>query len=83
MKERILSNWSLIRVFYVIIGGTLIIQSVLSNQWIGVLVGAYFAAMGVFAFGCASGNCYGGQCEINEKPKESLQPAEIEESKLN
>ena len=51
MKERILSNWSLIRVFYVIIGGTLIIQSVLSNQWIGVLVGAYFAAMGVFAFG--------------------------------
>lgn len=83
MKERILSNWSLMRVFYIIIGGTLIIQSVLSRQWIGVVVGGYFAAMGVFAFGCASGNCYGGQCEINDNPKESLQPVEIEETKLN
>lgn len=83
MKERILSNWSLMRVFYIIIGGTLIVQSVLSRQWIGVVVGGYFAAMGVFAFGCASGNCYGGQCEINDNPKESLQPVEIEESKLN
>ena len=71
------------RVFYIIIGGTLIVQSVLSRQWIGVVVGGYFAAMGVFAFGCASGNCYGGQCEINDNPKESLQPVEIEESKLN
>ena len=69
MKERILSNWSLMRVFYIIIGGTLIIQSVLSRQWIGVVVGGYFAAMGVFAFGCASGNCYGGQCEINDNQK--------------
>ena len=29
----------------------------------GTFLGIYFASMGLFAFGCASGNCFGGNCE--------------------
>jgi hypothetical protein len=38
-------------------GTYIIVQSVLEQQWIGILLGGYFAAMGLFAFGCAAGNC--------------------------
>ncbi|MBK7469089.1 MAG: hypothetical protein IPJ43_21185 [Saprospiraceae bacterium] len=27
------------------------------HQWVGALLGAYFASIGLFAFGCAAGNC--------------------------
>lgn len=69
MKERILTNWTLTRVLYLIIGSTVIIQSVMSQQWFGVVFGGYFAAMGLFAFGCASGNCFGGSCATEPKQK--------------
>lgn len=57
MKERILKNWSIIRVVYILLGGMIIVQSVLSSEWLLVAFGSYFAVMGIFAFGCASGNC--------------------------
>lgn len=57
MKERILTGWNFPRVFYVLIGSVVLIQSWMQNQWVGILFGAYFAAMGLFAFGCAAGNC--------------------------
>ncbi|OQB58774.1 MAG: hypothetical protein BWX95_02707 [Bacteroidetes bacterium ADurb.Bin141] len=62
MKQRLLTGWNVQRVLYVLIGGAIVIQSVVNREWIGVLPGGYFAAMGLFAFGCASGNCYGGSC---------------------
>jgi hypothetical protein len=33
------------------------IQSIYNQQWFGLAFGAYFASMGLFAFGCAAGNC--------------------------
>lgn len=67
MRERILTNWTFTRGLYLIIGSIVSIQSVLSQQWLGILWGGYFAAMGLFAFGCASGNCFGGICEADAK----------------
>jgi len=32
------------------------------NETFRVLFGGYFASMGIFAFGCAAGNCYAGRC---------------------
>jgi len=32
------------------------------NETFGVFFGGYFASMGIFAFGCAAGNCYAGRC---------------------
>ena len=57
MKERILTGWTLTRVLYLVMGTYIIVQSVLDQQWIGILLGGYFASMGLFAFGCAAGNC--------------------------
>ena len=62
MKERILKGWTFTRVLYVVIGVTILIQSVMIRQWTGMALGAYFAVMGIFAFGCAAGNCFGGAC---------------------
>jgi hypothetical protein len=62
MRERILTNWTFTRAFYLIMGFFVIIQSFMSQQWFGIAFGGYFAAMGLFAFGCASGNCMGGNC---------------------
>ncbi len=58
IKQRITSRWNWIRIVYLILGISVIVQSIPIHQWMGVLFGAYFAAMGLFAFGCAAGNCY-------------------------
>ncbi|MBL0309617.1 MAG: hypothetical protein IPP77_08065 [Bacteroidetes bacterium] len=57
MKDRILNGWNLTRVIYVLMGLLLIIYSVMEQQWFGLVVGGYFAAMGIFSFGCAAGQC--------------------------
>ncbi len=62
-------------------GSAVIIQSVLSQQWFGVLFGGYFASMGLFAFGCAAGNCFGGNCKVEQKQKSIIQDVKFEEVK--
>jgi hypothetical protein len=80
MKERMLYGWNFMRVFYLLIGLTIIIESIISKQWPGIAFGGYFAAMGLFRFGCAGGNCSTGfarrhrqQSESNEELKEHQQ----------
>lgn len=67
IKLRVFSNWTIVRAIYLIIGSVVIYESIMNQQWLGVLFGTYFASMGLFAFGCASGNCYGGNCELPKK----------------
>jgi hypothetical protein len=83
MKERILTNWTFTRVLYVVIGLYVVTQSALTHQWAGVVFGGYFASMGLFAFGCAGGNCYGGNCAVETKQKtsENIQDIAFEEVK--
>jgi hypothetical protein len=57
MKQRILTGWTFTRALYTLIGILIIIQAVMINQWMGLMVGGYFSAMGIFAFGCAGGKC--------------------------
>jgi len=40
-----------------LIGAYIIVQSIKDDHWIGIAIGGYFAAMGLFAFGCAAGYC--------------------------
>jgi hypothetical protein len=63
--KRLLTGWSFRRAIYLFIGVFIIIQSVIEKNWLGVLVGAYFASMGLFAFGCAGGDCY-SNCKVAE-----------------
>lgn len=69
MIARIVTGWNFQRAFYLIAGVGMVIMSITDHQWPGALIGGYFAAMGIFAFGCASGNCYGGACrtEVNSE----------------
>lgn len=72
MKDRILKGWNFMRILYLVLGGIVFVQSMQEKQWIGMALGAYFAAMGLFAFGCAAGNCYGGACNYDAKSKRNL-----------
>ena len=64
MKERILTGWSLRRAMFVAFGSYIVYTSAMDKSWLGVFLGGYFLSMGLFAFGCASGNCYGGSCTV-------------------
>jgi len=75
MIERIFSNWTITRAIYLGMGIFIMIQAVQSQQWFGLLFGGYFASMGLFAFGCAAGNCYTG-------PSQSAPQSEIETASL-
>jgi hypothetical protein len=77
MKERILAGWNFQRVIYVLIGVSIMVQSVAQHEWLGVLPGGYFASMGIFAFGCAAGNCFEGTC-YTETETNSLANKEVE-----
>ncbi|HMP28713.1 MAG TPA: hypothetical protein PKD85_03885 [Saprospiraceae bacterium] len=79
MKERILSNWTFVRGFYLVIGLAVLAQSIVSQHWMGLLVGGYFASMGLFAFGCAAGNCYGGQASSTADHLDSNDEVKFEE----
>ena len=66
MKElwlRISTQWTIIRVFYLLTGLFIASQAFIEGQWFGAIFGIYFTSMGLFAFGCASGACFGGACE--------------------
>jgi hypothetical protein len=76
MLDRILTGWSFQRAFYLIAGGGMVIMSIVDHQWPGVLIGGYFASMGLFAFGCASGNCYGGACKTDMNKESDVKTAE-------
>lgn len=69
MKNRILTGWTWMRALYLIIGVVMVVQSIIDRQWLFVLFGAYVASMGIFAFGCASGSCFGGHCEVGKERK--------------
>lgn len=55
----------------------------MEKQWLGLAFGAYFASMGLFAFGCAGGNCFGGTCSAEPKKftKDKVEDVDYEEIK--
>ena len=57
MIRRITSGWSVMRVVYLVIGLVIAFQSAMLREWFGLAIGVYFAAMGLFGFGCAGGSC--------------------------
>ena len=65
IKKRLFTGWTFTRVAYLVIGIIVIIQAAVNDQWLGILLGSYVAFMGLFAFGCACGNCFNGNCEVN------------------
>jgi hypothetical protein len=57
IKTRLLTGWNFQRALYLVMGTFVIIQGIENKQWAAMAFGSYFAAMGLFSFGCAAGNC--------------------------
>ncbi len=82
MKDRIFKNWTIFRAFYLVLGLYIAVSSAIHYEWLGTLFGAYFASMGIFAFGCAAGQCAGGNCHNNNPlPKNELDIVEYDDVK--
>ena len=58
MKDRLLHGWNWQRVVFLSLGLYMGIQSAADRQWTGILLGMYIASMGLFALGCAGGQCF-------------------------
>ena len=67
MKQKILTGWNLMRGIYVTTGLVMIIQAAFTGQWLGMALGSYFVAMAVLRLGCASGSCFGGNCNVKRR----------------
>jgi hypothetical protein len=55
--DRIRYGWTFTRALYLIAGIFFITNAFVEKQWAMSLFGFYFAAMGLFRFGCAAGAC--------------------------
>lgn len=60
MKQRLLTGWSVRRVIYLVGGAGMSTYFFMDKMWLMGIVSLYFVGMGIFAFGCA-----GGQCAVN------------------
>ncbi|MBL0913392.1 MAG: hypothetical protein IBJ09_13570 [Bacteroidia bacterium] len=65
MIQRIRSGWNSVRILYLLAGLAITVQAIWTAEWFGLLPGLYFMSMGLFAFGCASGNCALPQNRMN------------------
>ena len=81
MKDRLLHDWTFMRLLYLAIGIMVMIQTFAVKEWIGFLFGAYFASMGLFRFGCAAGNCYTPSFPLTPHQKPVTQDIIYEEIK--
>ncbi len=79
MKKRLLTNWTFTRGLYLAMGVVIIIQSVVGKQWMGLALGGYFASMGLFAIGCASGSCFTGNNTTAPQKSAPITDIEYEE----
>lgn len=75
MIRRITSGWTVMRALYLVIGLVIAIQSALLYEWFGLAIGLYFAAMGLFAIGCAGGSC---STAWHREKEAAAPPTEIE-----
>jgi len=49
----------------------------MAQEWIGTFIGIYFASMGLFAFGCAAGQCHIPTPSIKDNNSDNIQYTEI------
>ncbi len=84
MGNGILSNWTVTRALYLIMGLFVVVQAVYEKQYFGIAIGGYFMAMAIFNFGCAAGGCCNTYMpDSTAKARETVNttPIEFEEIK--
>lgn len=78
MLQRILRAWNLRRAVYLAIGILMTVQFIQLSNVPGILLGLYFTSMGLFAFGCASGNCFGNDSANQDTRSPDIQSINID-----
>ncbi|PKD19580.1 hypothetical protein APR41_02955 [Salegentibacter salinarum] len=58
------TGWTWIRAAYLFIAIFVIVQSAFEGEWIGILLGAWPAVMGLFGLACPEKNCDDGNCNV-------------------
>jgi len=81
MKNRLLSGWNVRRVIYLVMGIMILVQAWQESQWMLSVFGGYFAAMGLFALGCAGSNCAINTSQNARYSKNEIKTIEFEEVK--
>jgi hypothetical protein len=80
MKERILTGWTFVRALYLVMGILILAQSIVMNEWLGIVIGGYFSAMGLFGFGCAGGYCAREQSVPDNDQRSGMGTAGVKDS---
>jgi hypothetical protein len=77
--NRLKYNWSFIRILFVGMGITILIQALTIMQWPGIFLGGYFLTMGILGLGCASGNCSipANTTKVDENKIETIEYTEV------
>jgi hypothetical protein len=74
IKQRLTTNWHIMRVFRTAIGIWMIVSAFQTHEWMFGAFGAFFLYQGVMDAGCCgSGGCYTAQ------DKSKMNPAEIKD----
>ena len=55
--QRLLKGWNVMRLLFTLSGTYIVIDALMSTNWIALLPGVYFLTMGLLGFGCAGANC--------------------------
>lgn len=70
--KRVLTGWTFGRFAYAAVGLYIVSQAVADKEWSFLPLGLYFASMGIFAFGCAAGQCAAPLNKTSEASAESV-----------
>jgi hypothetical protein len=75
--QRFFLPWTLTRVLFLLIGFSVIYQSIIDQLWIALFFGGYLFFKGIFALGCAGGNCQLNSHLENENVESEIELKEI------
>lgn len=77
MKDRILFNWHLMRIFRLILGISIIVQGIVIHNWAFILVGILFTALPLLNIGCCGTNSCPTNTSKNNKNSTEIEFEEI------
>ncbi|NLR89746.1 hypothetical protein [Flammeovirga agarivorans] len=66
MKQRLLNNWNIPRVLWLVLGVAVLAPSVQNHEVVGIVMGGYFILMSIMGWGCnAKNGCCGSSCSCD------------------
>jgi hypothetical protein len=77
LVQRIILPWTTIRFLFLFIGGSILVQAIMDQLWLGIIFGSYFMSMGLFSWGCAAGNCALPNTAVSTDEKKEIEFKEI------